>query len=108
MAYVGDVTRQESSDPRWRSPKLFCCSDLNKYTRNITRGCVYFNSRGMAFGRWVLGPFLNDMSERNTLDMTSVGRGHIFNHVSDVTCVFFVQLYENDISASHKLHDTEK
>ena len=40
------------------------------------------------------------MSERNILGMTSDGRGHIFNHVSDVTFVFSVQLYENDISAS--------
>ena len=35
----------------------------------------------MAFGRRVLGPLLNDMSERNILSMT-YGRGHIFNVVS--------------------------
>ena len=54
-------------------------------------------SRNMAFGRWVLGPFL---SERNILSLTSVGRGHIFNEVSDVTFVFLVKLYNNDISAN--------
>ena len=57
----------------------------------------------------VLGPFLNDIHERNILSMTSVGRGHIFNKVSDV-CHFrvLVQLFENDISANKKVHDTGK
>ena len=62
----------------------------------------------MAFGRRVLGPFLNGMSERNILSMTSVGRGHIFNQVNDVTFVFLVQLFESDISASQRVHGTEK
>ena len=39
------------------------------------------HSRDMAFGRWVLGPFPNDMSERNILGMTSVGHGHLFKNL---------------------------
>ena len=65
------------------------------------------HSIDMAVGRWVLGPLLNDMNERNIF-MTSVVRGHIFNEISDVTFLFLVQLYENDISANQKVHDTEK
>ena len=63
-----------------------------------------FDTRDMTFSRWVLGPFLSHMRERNMLSMTSFGRGHILNAVGDATFMFLVQLYENDISEACRAH----
>ena len=54
--------------------------------------------KDMESGRWVHGPFLNDMIEKHIFSMMSGGRGHTFNYASGVIYVFSVQLYENYVS----------
>ena len=45
------------------------------------------HSRDVAFGRWVLGPFLNDVSDRNVLGMTSVGLStYLMRSVMSLSC----------------------
>ena len=58
--------------------------------------------RDVESGRWVPGPFLNDIIEKNIFSIMSGGRGHTFNYVSGVIYVFLVQLYENYVSAFKK------
>ena len=59
-------------------------------------------SRDIACGRWVPGPFLNDMSARSIFNMTAGGSSHTFNWVSGVIYRFLVQLYEDYTSVHIK------